>query len=187
MINHFRLTSLRSAGQPGPPHKFHEPGLAGAGLTAHIAEPKRADPHLGRFEAAAAGETDVISLDRRFAALSLAVPAFGAVLLLAGCGGVVEGRMLHTPETFKGETTASIDGDGAMSLKSNRGARCSGPYRQVPDDQAGEVGADERESGVATLTCNDGRTGSVMFLVGADQAVGTGMLGRDIVTLRIAQ
>jgi hypothetical protein len=126
--------------------------------------------------------------DRGFAALSSAAFSLVALLLLAGCGGVVQGRMLHTPETFTGETTASIDSEGSMSLESNRGARCDGPYRQVLDDKGGEVGADpSTENGLATLTCNDGRTGSVMFLVGADQAVGTGMLGRDIVTLTIAQ
>jgi hypothetical protein len=57
----------------------------------------------------------------------------------------------------------------------------------VPNDTAGEVGAESTENGVATLTCDDGRTGKVMFTVGADQAVGTGMLGGDIVTLQIAE
>jgi hypothetical protein len=125
--------------------------------------------------------------NRNFAALFAAAFSLGAVLLLSGCSGNVEGRMLHTPETFTGESTASIDGDGQIALLSNQGARCHGPYRQVPDDNGGEVGADASdENGHATLTCSDGRKGSVMFLVGADQAVGTGMLGRDIVTLTIA-
>jgi len=94
--------------------------------------------------------------------------------------------MLHTPETFTGTTTASLAGDGSMSLTSSAGTKCTGPYRQVPDDNTGETGgADKRESGVATLTCADGRTGSVMFEVGPGEAVGTGMLGHDIVTLTI--
>src|SRR5689334_8884500 len=118
--------------------------------------------------------------DRRFAARSLVVLSLAAGLLVAGCGGEVRGRMLHTPETFTGETTAGIASEGQIALKSNRGARCSGPYRQVPDDKGGEVGADaSTENGMATLTCNDGRTGQVMFLLGDDQAVGTGMLGPD--------
>jgi len=121
-------------------------------------------------------------INRGFAVLS-----FAAMLALSGCGGNVQGRMLHTPETFTGESTASIDGEGSIALISDRGARCHGPYRQVPDDNAAEVGADSSENGLATLTCNDGRSGSVMFLVGPDQAVGTGMLGRDIVTLTIGQ
>jgi hypothetical protein len=121
------------------------------------------------------------------AALSHIVLPLGAVLLLSGCAGNVEGRMLHTPETFTGESTASIDGNGKLSLKSSEGAQCQGPYRQVVNDTSAEVGADESENGQATLTCTDGRTGSVMFLVGSDQAVGTGMLGQDIVTLTIGQ
>jgi hypothetical protein len=121
------------------------------------------------------------------ASLFLVAWSLGSMLLLAGCAGNVEGKMLHTPETFTGESTASIDGDGSISLTSNRGTRCDGPYRQVPNDNAGEVGADPSSNGVATLTCSDGRTGSVMFTLGADQAVGTGMLGRDIVTLQIEE
>jgi hypothetical protein len=93
--------------------------------------------------------------------------------------------MLHTPETFTGEST-SIGGDGSIAMISNRGARCHGPYHQVPDGNAGEVQVeDTTDNGVATLSCTDGRTGSVMFAVGEDQAVGTGMLGKDIVTLTI--
>ena len=122
--------------------------------------------------------------NRGLAGFSLAA----SLVLLAGCGGNVEGRMLHTPETFTGETTAGIASEGSISVTSDRGARCDGPYRQVPDDTGAEVGADDStENGLATLTCADGRTGTVMFLVGPDQAVGTGMLGRDIVTLTIAE
>jgi hypothetical protein len=129
----------------------------------------------------------MIRLDHRPAFLSSLVLSIGAVLLLSGCAGNVEGKMLHAPETFTGETTGSIDGNGSITLVSNRGARCEGPYRQVADDTGGEVGADDSESGVATLTCDDGRTGRVMFTVGADQAVGTGMLGKDVVMLQIAE
>lgn len=125
------------------------------------------------------------------------VCSFGIVLLLAGCMGAggeskvdspnIEGKLLHAPENFTGESTGNIDGNGSITLLSDRGTRCDGPYRQVLDDNAAEVSPDESHNGVATLTCNDGRTGSVMFTVGADQAVGTGMLGEDIVTLRITE
>jgi hypothetical protein len=118
---------------------------------------------------------------------SLVALSFGAILLLSGCAGNVEGKMLHAPETWIGETTGSIDGNGSISLVSNRGTHCDGPYRQVPNDTAGEVGAGPSDNGVAMLTCSDGRTGRVMFEVGADQAVGTGMLGGDVVMLQIAE
>jgi hypothetical protein len=123
------------------------------------------------------------------ALLLLATP-----LALSGCAGKsdtsVAGRMLHTPETFTGTTTASLDGTGSLELKSNHGAYCSGPYTQQPDDNTAEKmpgggTPPQGKSGMARLTCRDGRTGQVMFLVGPDQAVGTGMLGRDIVTLTI--
>jgi hypothetical protein len=119
----------------------------------------------------------------RLSLIALAI----APLLLSGCAENVQGKMLHAAETFTGESTAGIDGNGSITLTSNRGTKCSGPYEQVPNDNAAEVGAEASENGVATLTCSDGRTGKVMFTVGADQAVGTGMLGGDIVTLQIAE
>src|SRR5688572_22245955 len=126
--------------------------------------------------------------NRDSAALLLAALPLSALLLLSGCGGTVEGRMLHTPETFTGDSTAGVAGEGRIELTSSAGARCHGPYRQVPDDNGGEVGADHsEENGHAALICSDGRKGMVMFNVGADQAVGTGMLGRDIVTLTIVE
>jgi hypothetical protein len=120
------------------------------------------------------------------ASLSFITLSLGS-LLLSGCADNVEGKMLHAPETFTGEATGSIDGNGSITLTSSRGTRCSGPYQQVPNNNAAEVGGETTENGVAMLTCSDGRTGKVMFTVGADQAVGTGMLGGDIVTLQIAE
>jgi hypothetical protein len=122
------------------------------------------------------------------------VAASAACLAATGCAEKpkpqIAGRMLHTPEFFTGTSTASIDGTGTLTLRSNRGAFCSGPYSQKPDDNTGEValggGTPPRgESGVATLTCHDGRSGTVLFLLGDGAAVGTGMLGKDIVTLTI--
>ena len=55
------------------------------------------------------------------------------------------------------------------------------------DDNTAEVRVeDQRKSAEALLTCSDGRSGKVLFLVGDDEAVGTGMLGKDIVTLTIS-
>ncbi|WP_395021935.1 hypothetical protein [Dongia sp.] len=128
----------------------------------------------------------MIRIRHRTADLST-VLALGAMLLLSGCAGNVEGKMLHAPETFTGESSGGIDGNGSLTLTSDRGTTCSGPYRQMPADTGGEVAGNATENGVATLTCSDGRTGKVMFTVGADQAIGTGMIGEDIVMLQIAE
>ena len=117
-----------------------------------------------------------------------------AALVLGGCAMTghpsarnIEGRMLHTPESFTGTSTAEINGNGMLNLVSTLGTRCGGAYRQVHDDNTAEIHvADQHKSGEAELTCSDGRTGKVLFLVGDDEAVGTGMLGRDIVTLTIS-
>jgi hypothetical protein len=96
--------------------------------------------------------------------------------------------MLHTPEYFTGTTTASLTGDGDLTLLSDKGVKCDGTYRQVHDDNTGEIRVeDQHQSGLATFRCEDGRTGSVLFDVGRTEAVGTGMLGQDVVTLTIAE
>ncbi len=120
--------------------------------------------------------------------------ALCALLLFGGCamtqGGShhnIEGKLLHTPESFSGTTTAELAGNGTLNLLSTTGTRCGGAYRQIHDDNTAEVQvADQHKSGEADLTCSDGRTGKVLFLVGPDEAVGTGMLGKDIVTLTIS-
>jgi hypothetical protein len=120
--------------------------------------------------------------------------AFGALSLLAACemtghgkANTIEGRMLHTPESFSGTTTAELSGTGVLNLLSTKGTRCGGAYRQVHDDNTAEIKvADQHKSGEADLTCSDGRSGKVLFLVGDSEAVGTGMLGKDIVTLTIS-
>jgi hypothetical protein len=122
------------------------------------------------------------------------VAAFGALSLLAACempshaaSHTIEGRMLHAPESFSGTTTAELSGTGQLNLLSTKGTRCGGDYRQVHDDNTAEVRVeDQHKSGEALLTCSDGRSGKVLFLVGDDEAVGTGMLGKDIVTLTIS-
>jgi hypothetical protein len=124
---------------------------------------------------------------------TIAMAICAAVPLLLGCDMVagkpsIEGRMLHTPESFTGTATAAVTGDGDLTLVSDKGVRCGGIYRQVHDDNTGEIRvADQHRSGLATLRCDDGRTGSVLFDVGRTEAVGTGMLGQDVVTLTIAE
>jgi hypothetical protein len=118
----------------------------------------------------------------------------GVLFLLGGCEMVaphaashsIAGKMLHAPESFTGTTTAELTGSGTLNLLSTTGTRCGGAYRQVQDDNSGEIQvSDQHKSGEADLTCSDGRTGKLLFLVGDDEAVGTGMLGKDIMTLTI--
>ena len=124
----------------------------------------------------------------------LAAATLGAFFLLGGCAmsghGAshnIAGKMLHTPESFTGTSTAELAGDGMLNLISTTGTRCGGAYRQVHDDNTAEIQvSDQHKSGEVDLTCSDGRRGKVLFLVGDDEAVGTGMLGRDIVTLTIS-
>jgi hypothetical protein len=99
-----------------------------------------------------------------------------AALALAGCAGdTITGRVLSTGETFTGSSSAALFGGDAMSLESSKGAKCTGR----------SMGSEAIGSSVAVITCDDGRTGSVVFLDGPGRSVGTGVLGNDKVTLTI--
>lgn len=134
----------------------------------------------------------------RYAARRAAIPAcLGAVVLVSGCSetvqqkwnrlmtGNVQGRMLHTQESFGGTSSGGFDGNGTLKLYSSKGVACSGPYRQVVQQEDAAQAADPSQGGQANVTCSDGRQGSIRFLVGQDEAVGSGMIGKDIVTLTI--
>lgn len=107
-------------------------------------------------------------------------PILGVLLLatvaLAGCAGDnVSGRALATGETFTGTSSAGLIGGGSLSLQSSKGTKCEG--RTMGSEQLG--------SSVAVITCDDGRAGSVVFVDGPGQSVGTGFLGTDKVTMTI--
>jgi hypothetical protein len=99
-----------------------------------------------------------------------------ALMGLAGCAGdTVTGRALTTGETFTGSSSAGLIGGGSLSLASSKGTKCEGRT----------MGSEAIGSTVALITCDDGRAGSVIFLDGPSQSVGTGVLGDDKVTMTI--
>lgn len=104
------------------------------------------------------------------------VLSVAAATVLAGCAGDnVTGRVLTTGETFTGSSSTALFGGDALSLESNKGTKCTGRT----------MGSETLGSSVAVLTCDDGRAGSVLFLDGPGQSVGTGVLGDDKVTFTI--
>jgi len=107
--------------------------------------------------------------------LPFVIPAALAAVL-AGCAGDnVTGRVLTTGETFTGSSSAALFGGDALSLESSKGTKCTGR----------SMGSETIGSSVAVITCDDGRAGSVVFLDGPGQSVGTGLLGDDKVTFTI--
>jgi hypothetical protein len=120
-------------------------------------------------------------LHRRLAQTRLTAKAILCVFAtggaLCGCSSerIVEGRMLHASETFSGTAADGWGTGGSLTITSSKGTKCVGRY----------VKAEAINSSVAVMNCDDGRAGSVMFLDGAHESIGTGMLGKDIVTLTI--
>ena len=101
-----------------------------------------------------------------------------ALIALTGCAGDnVTGRALATGETFTGSSRAALFGGDALSLESSKGTKCTGRG----------MGSEAIGSSVAVITCDDGRAGSVVFLDGPGQSVGTGVLGDDKVTFTIVK
>ena len=99
------------------------------------------------------------------------------LLLLCGCASpTLEGRILKTGETFTGTSSTGMLG-GSLEFQSDKGTRCEG--RTISSATVGST--------VAVITCDDGRAGSVVFLDGPSQSVGTGLLGNDEVTLTITK
>ncbi len=104
--------------------------------------------------------------------------AIVAGVTLVGCSGDnVTGRVLATGETFTGSSSAAMFGGDELALQSSKGAKCTGR----------SMGSEAIGSSVAVITCDDGRAGSVVFLDGPGQSVGTGVLGNDKMTLTIAK
>src|SRR5690349_20852600 len=94
--------------------------------TLRLREPARAVHRYGSFEISPTRVKHVIRFSDRATLLPIAL-SVGSMLLLSGCGGNVEGKMLHAPETWTGDTSGSIAGNGSITLESNRGTRCEGP------------------------------------------------------------
>jgi hypothetical protein len=101
------------------------------------------------------------------------------IVLASACSTeiTVEGRLLHTPETFSGTVARNWQSGGSLSVTSSKGVKCVGRY----------ANADAIDSSIAMMTCDDGRTGKVFFTDMQHESVGTGMLGTDIVTLTIEE
>jgi hypothetical protein len=90
-----------------------------------------------------------------------------AFLLTAGCSMTlpVTGMVESTGEQFSGKATGHLDGAGELTIKSNKGATCTGRFVYV----------NSRE-GSGTFTCDDGRSGPFTFVSTGSRGTGKGTL-----------
>ncbi|MCI0748932.1 MAG: hypothetical protein L0Y32_00105 [Nevskiales bacterium] len=79
----------------------------------------------------------------------------GSVVWVAGCSTTlaVEGDFDAKNDRFLGEATASLSGEGTLSVQSLSGARCTGAFKY----------AESGVSGNGTFNCEDGRRGTFLF------------------------
>lgn len=90
-----------------------------------------------------------------------------AAILLAGCSMTlpVTGQVQSTGENFTGSATGHMDGGGELTIRSNRGATCTGTFVYVNDRE-----------GSGTFNCTDGRSGPFTFVSTGSRGTGRGTL-----------
>jgi hypothetical protein len=93
--------------------------------------------------------------------------AAAALLTLTACAvhgveGIVEGGQ----EAFTGASFREIDGGGVLTVRSSRGAVCTGDFVYV-----------RPREGAGTFRCSDNRTGPFSFVSTGFRGTGTGMIG----------
>jgi hypothetical protein len=87
---------------------------------------------------------------------------------LSGCTMTlpVVGQVQDVGENFTGTATGQMDGGGALTVVTNKGATCKGMFVYVT-----------RRNGSGTFTCDDGRSGPFTFVSTGTRGTGTGTLG----------
>jgi hypothetical protein len=96
----------------------------------------------------------------------LAVPTLAAALTGTCAARSIEGMVEGGGEVFSGGSFREIDGGGVLTVRSSRGAICTGEFVYVRVRQ-----------GEGTFRCSDGRIGPFQFAATARGGTGTGHFG----------
>ena len=88
----------------------------------------------------------------------------------------IQGKVHESTETFTGTATASFSGDGSLVLATNTGVACKGNFVHV-----------SHQEGNGTVTCEDGRLGSFVFVTAGLSGSGSGKIGSEDFEFRIGK
>jgi len=88
-------------------------------------------------------------------------------LALGGCSMTlpVTGSIQGSSETFAGSAKGGLDGAGSLTIRSNRGATCTGRFVYITNRE-----------GEGTFNCDDGRSGPFSFVSTGSRGTGKGTL-----------
>ena len=91
-------------------------------------------------------------------------------IALSGCTVTepVRGQVQNSDETFTGTATGGMNGDGTLSIVSNKGATCTGNFVYTTG-----------RTGDGVFTCSDGRSGPFHFVSSGLSGTGYGDLGGE--------
>lgn len=76
----------------------------------------------------------------------------------------VVGQFRSGDEQFRGEATGYLDGTGVLSIRTERGASCTGSFKRSASGVTGE----------GNFTCSDGRTGDFYYTSKGNDGEGFG-------------
>jgi len=98
--------------------------------------------------------------------------------MLAGCMMPMDltAHMTNGDVKFTGVLEVAKSGDGRLTFSAPDGPECDGLV------VASTLRTPERLEG--QIQCDDGRSGAIRMTISANQAVGSGRLGRDTITFR---
>lgn len=87
---------------------------------------------------------------------------------LAGCSITlpVTGRVQNSDETFVGNATGGLNGNGTLKITSSKGPTCEGKFVYTSN-----------RTGEGVFNCSDGRTGPFSFVSTGTSGTGYGDLG----------
>ncbi|WP_075354927.1 hypothetical protein [Desulfovibrio sp. DV] len=88
----------------------------------------------------------------------------------------IKGEVHNSPETFTGTATVSLSGDGSLILATNTGVACKGNFVHV-----------SHQEGNGTVTCEDGRLGSFVFVTAGMSGFGSGKIADEDFEFRIGK
>ncbi|MGD9609959.1 MAG: hypothetical protein AB7U59_11170 [Desulfovibrionaceae bacterium] len=88
----------------------------------------------------------------------------------------IHGAVLNSTETFTGKAKVYFWGDGNLTLTTNKGVTCKGDFVHA-----------SQQKGNGTVTCEDGRLGSFVFVTAGFSGTGSGIIGTENFNFRIGK
>ena len=88
----------------------------------------------------------------------------------------IHGEVHNSSENFTGMATVHFNGEGDLTLTTNKGVKCKGGFVHA-----------SQQVGNGTVSCEDGRLGSFEFVTAGFSGSGSGIIGTENFNFRIGK